>query len=255
MLTMELTAEAIEEIQARLGYEFRDRRLLNEAFMHDSFVKDLREPEIGSNERLEFLGDALIGLVVGETLFRRRPDASEGRLSLARSRLVSARELAEACRRLGLAEFLFLSRGEEQTGGRERTSNLASLLEALAGAIYLDGGYGEAARFLQEHLIEPGAAGLEIVDPKSELQERVQAVRGEPPSYAVIEEVGPSHRPVFTVDVRVGDRILGQGRGSNKKTAERAAARAALRKLDEEPSALRERVDRGEEKVDPPLTR
>lgn len=223
-------------IEDRLQLPFRDRSLLSTALTHKSAINERPEENLQHNERLEFLGDAVLGSVVAEELFLRFPDASEGSLTNMRAELVRQSSLARWARRLDLGTNLVLGRGEEARGGRDRDALLASGLEALLGAVYLDLGY-ERVRGVVAPLIAEALPGLSTSprsgDPKSELQYRVQAEVGALPSYRVLAMEGPEHRPVFTVEVRAGDRVRAVGAGPSKQAAEQEAARAALEAWDE----------------------
>jgi ribonuclease-3 len=227
-----------EELEAALGYQFRRPELLRSALTHRSATAGVAEharPE--DNERLEFLGDAVLGLLASEYLLEAYADWREGHLSRSRARLVNARTLAAAARRLRLGEYLYVGRGEEKTGGRERMAMLADAFEAVVGALYLDGGIAPAREFLKRHVFDL-AAGNEVEqlaasDFKSGLQEYLQA-RGKPPAeYRVIAESGPDHRKTFLVEVWSEEEALAVGEGLSKKEAEQAAARQALEYLGE----------------------
>jgi ribonuclease-3 len=207
---------------------------LGEALTHSSFANEQRG-RCADNQRLEFLGDAVLGLLVGEILMERFPAAKEGELSLLRSLLVSTEALASWARSVGLGPSLRLGRGADAAGDRERDSVLADAAEALVGAVYLDRG-APAARALAGTIVSDPLARLEERDAvgrdaKSELQERVQAEGGSSPRYRVTAALGPDHRREFVVEVEAEGRVLGEGRGRSKKLAEQAAARAALAAL------------------------
>jgi len=211
---------------------FRSKELLRRALTHRSYA---HEAGLGrNNERLELLGDAVIGLVITEELFLRFLDMEEGDLSQLKSFLVSRRLQAKAARELGLGECILLGMSEEKTGGRKRGSILAAGLEAVVGAVYLDSGL-ECARQLLQNVILNRAEGLaspwELKDPKSKLQELVQGRGLSQPLYKIASVTGPDHRPVFTVIVSVGGKELGSGKGSSKKEAERIAAGEAFTAL------------------------
>ncbi|UQA62131.1 ribonuclease III [Polyangium aurulentum] len=220
-----------EELVSRLGLS-GDLPHLEEALTHPSFSNEQRKGECADNQRLEFLGDAVLGLCVTETLMARFPGADEGELSRMRATLVNADALSAWARSVGLGPALRLGRGAQAAGERDRTNVLADAVEALMGAVYLDRGL-EAARGLVASVVgEPLAAlapGPSLArDPKSELQERVQATGGPSPRYRVVRVEGPPHRRAFAVVVEVGDRIAGEGTGRSKKLAEQEAARAAI---------------------------
>lgn len=216
-------------LQRRLGYEFRDRALLHEALTHRSLSNENPRHAPRDNERLEFLGDAIIGYVAAALLFERFPDADEGELTQRRADLVCERNLAILAREIGLGDALRLGKGEIRTGGRENPRLLASALEAVIGAIRLDGGSGIAFEIAQDlfepHLLDfsPGA-----FDYKSRLQYRAQAELGETPYYALVDSSGPEHNRVFEVSVFIGDRAVAKGEGRNKLRAEQCAAKNAL---------------------------
>ena len=219
-------------LEGLLGHRFRDRSLLEQAFVHDSYLHENRNAATASNERLEFLGDAWLDYIVAEELFRRFPEAPEGELTKMRAVAVQTPSLAKVARELKLAEHLSLGRGEDQTGGRERASNLAGLYEALVGALLVDGGEKPARKFILRTLgdhLEKGPAGA--TDFKSALQEYCQARRWEAPSYRVVSTDGPVHARHFTVEVAVRDEVHGRGEGSNRREAEKEAAREALERL------------------------
>lgn len=221
------------ELAGSLGIVFRDTSKLQQALYHRSYLNEAPE-DVESNERLEFLGDAVLGLVISERLFKDYPDLSEGKLSQIRAILVRWDALANAAERIQLGEFLVLGKGEEMSGGRKRPSNLAGGLEALIGAAYLDGGLRVAQRLvlklLKPDLEEIAAQGFSA-DSKSELQHLAQTRWRHIPQYSLISAEGPDHAKTFTVEVAVGDQIMGRGQGRNKKQAELNAARQALETL------------------------
>lgn len=220
-----------DDFAARLGLPIRDHDLLEQALTHSSYLHEHRDTVSGHNERLEFLGDAVVTLVIGEALFRLRPTEDEGVLSARRAAIVSAAGLARIARRIDLGDALRLGEGESRRDGRTRVSLLASGLEALVGAIYLDLGY-DAVR---EWLLDLSAPELTSDAPlsslksaKSRLQEHTQRTNGERPHYHLVDAVGPDHEKVFRVEVSVGGQVLGTGEGRSQKSAEIAAAEAAL---------------------------
>jgi ribonuclease III len=204
---------------------------LEEALTHPSYANEQRG--VADNQRLEFLGDAVLGFCTSEILFQRFPDADEGALTRIRALLVNADTLAAWARENDLKTALRLGRGADAGGLRESTNVLADAVEALIAAAYLDGGLDAACK-LCEAIVQPTLDSMQVAgarDPKSELQERVQAGGGEPPTYHVVESTGPAHARWFSVSVRVGERAVAQGRGRSKREAERAAAAEALRAL------------------------
>ena len=227
----------LEPLQATLKYTFSDPSLLRMALTHRSYAYECDDggTEV-SYERLEFLGDALLGLLVSDWLYRDDVAAAEGVLSRRRQSVVRTSSLAEASVRLGLGESIRLGRGEEQTGGREKPSLLADIFEAVLGAIYLDGGIRSARAFVRREL----GGGLRNTrgvhwtpdDFKTRLQEAVQARLQQTPRYRIVSTKGPDHALMFVVEVRVGDRVLGQGGGTNRKRAEQEAAGQALAELE-----------------------
>ncbi|MDQ2742759.1 MAG: ribonuclease III [Chloroflexota bacterium] len=223
-------AERVDALQADLGLSFRDPACLREALTHRSYLNEINQAW-PSNERLEFLGDAVLGLISTDFLFRRLPDLGEGELTNLRSALVRTDTLARFAQSINLGNYLLLGRGEEISQGRSRPAGLACVFEALLGALYIDGGY-DAARTFAMGYIEPEL--LEVVDErrhknaKSMLQEYVQGRMQQTPSYHLIEETGPDHAKTFTVEARLGDRILGRGVERSKRAAEQAAAEAGL---------------------------
>jgi ribonuclease-3 len=222
----------MRELEDLLGYRFRNRELLNCALTHRSTLGDRLAPEeiVNHNERMEFLGDALLGALVSQFLYQAYPLASEGDLSTIRGRLVSKKALARIAESIRLGDFLKLGKGEELSKGRKKTSILVGALEALIAALYLDGGWHALSRFLFPHIGGAlGSAQLPAgLDPKSKLQALVQSYFHVLPQYRIRTKRGPSHDPIFWVEVRVGQKALGMGKGRSKKEAEQEAARAAL---------------------------
>ena len=218
-----------DQLEEQLGYRFENRALLEQALTHTSFANEQGLEQ--HNERLEFLGDSVLGLVATGWLFRSRPLAPEGDLSRVKSRVVSAEALARCARRLELGAALRLGRGEERSGGSDKQSLLACALEAVIGAVFLDGGL-EAASAVVEPWIESEAA-MAVDDPeaKSDLQELLQAKGLEPPVYRHVEREGPDHDPVFHVECWIEDRAAASASGRSKKAAERRAAARALAEL------------------------
>jgi ribonuclease-3 len=226
--------DEFEELQVRIRYRFRDRGLLEHALTHKSRAAEDLSGGVVDNESLEFLGDAVLGLVVADALFRQYPEYTEGQKSKIKAAVVSTQSLAQHAERIRLGEHLLLGRGEEKTGGRQKQALLADAYEALIAGIYLDGGLEAASAFLLRELkddIDAGQAQTIARDYKSALQERVQAEGRPLPEYRVSGEEGPDHRKVFTVDLLVGGEVLGSATGRTKKEAEQEAAREALEKL------------------------
>lgn len=227
----------VEVLQQRLGYQFRDDGLLYLALTHPSVAHE-NAKDLEHNQRLEFLGDAVLQLVLTHELYEKFPAFDEGPLTKARAKLVNRRTLAEHARALGIGAHLILSRGEEMHGGRERPSALADTFEALLGAIFLDGGFDAARGFiLREFSAAFGKLTVPptIENPKGELQELLQAHSPESPQYYLVSTTGPDHDRVFECVVEHGGVELARGSGKSKKAAESNAALAALKKLREQP--------------------
>lgn len=230
--------QEFDALEARLGYRFKDRGLLEHALTHKSKAHEDPSGGVADNESLEFLGDAVLGLVVAEALFRSFPSYSEGQKSKIKANLVSTASLAEMAEHLGLGDHMILGRGEEKTGGRRKQALLADTCEALIAAIYLDGGLDPARTFLMREF-SSGIADAKNPeyfgrDHKSRLQERLQA-QGRPlPSYRISGEVGPDHRKLFHVEVFVGADMIAQGVGRTKKEAEQEAAKLGLEAIKEQ---------------------
>jgi ribonuclease-3 len=227
----ENTDDALESLEVALGRRFTRRQLLLDALTHRSYVYENAAPDVVSNERLEFLGDAALSIVASELLYRRFPKANEGELTDLRASLVRASTLATFARELPLGPYLRLGRGEEVTGGRDRELLIARAMEALIGAIYLDGGLRATRAFLEPRLVAELArikTKRQLKDDKSLLQEVAQAQLNITPTYRLVSQEGPSHSRVFTVEVLLGERVAGRGEGTNKRQAEQAAAHMAL---------------------------
>ncbi len=212
----------------KLGYEFKNQSLLETALTHSSYANEF---SCSSNERLEFLGDALLGSIVSVLLYEKYPSYTEGDLSKIRSRVVSGANFARYAEMLGLGEQIRLGKGEENTGGRKKESNNANAFEALIGALYLDAGYEKTfeviSRLFQDAIEENDFPR----DSKTELQEISQNVFGKIPEYRVLNEEGPPHEKTFTVEVRIPSDLTGTGKGRSKRQSEQSAAREALKKL------------------------
>jgi ribonuclease III len=223
----QVPALSTEQLRSALGDPALDAELLDRALTHRSYAYE--NGGLPTNERLEFLGDSVLGVVVTETLYRTHPDLSEGRLAKLRAAVVNARALAEVARTIGLGEHIKLGRGEETTGGREKASILSDTVEAVIGAIHLSGGLEAAAdvvHLLFDPLMEAAAAMGAGLDWKTSLQELAAEHQLGVPDY-VIEDDGPDHMKTFTAQVRVGDSLYGHGTGRSKKEAEQAAAQTA----------------------------
>lgn len=223
-----------KQIQSTLGYEFRNPDLLETSLTHRSYVNEHSTDCLESNERLEFLGDAVLGLAVSHMLMEAHPGEPEGVLSRWRAALVNERSLASKARCINLGEHLRLGKGELRTRGREKDSLLADAYEALIGAVYLDGGFRKALQVVQEQFrrdVEEPPLGLLHEDFKTRLQEHTQSVLREAPRYILVAEEGPDHEKLFHVRVEVGSGLSGLGKGRSKKEAEQQAARELLKRL------------------------
>jgi ribonuclease-3 len=231
-------------LEETIGFQFNNREILLRALTHSSHVHEKNAAgctgSLRDNERLEFLGDSVLGFLVSEELIRRLPEESEGRLSKIKARLVSAAYLYEVAQQIHLGQYLKLGRGEEMNGGRTKKTLLVDALEALIAAIYLDGGMDPTREFLRRFLLEPAASELilleeqlpqNVMDFKSALQEITQARKLPQPRYVIVKERGPEHSKTFTVEVRVGKEWVGQADGFTKKSAAQNAAREVYRRI------------------------
>lgn len=226
-----MTPHDLGAFEKKVKLTFKDKNLLRQAFIHRSYINENKTSELSDNERLEFLGDAVLELVSTDFLFRKYTDKPEGELTAYRSALVNSVTLATVASRLGMNEFLFLSHGESKDIGRARQYILADALEALIGAIYLDQGYDVATVFIEEnilYLIEEIVSKKTWLDAKSYFQELAQEKAGITPQYKTLREVGPDHDKHFTVGVFLGGDMIGSGVGKSKQEAEQDAARKGL---------------------------
>jgi ribonuclease III len=225
------SSERFSDLEAALGVRFRRRDLLERALTHRSYLNERQDYTLGSNERLEFLGDAVLGFVVAEYLYHSFPEMPEGELTALRARLVMQASLDRVAERLGIGEHLLLGRGAETAGGRSLSRLRASAFEAILGALFVDQGL-EAARALASRELRPeldiALASQSTKDDKSLLQEITQAETGRAPTYCTVAEEGPHHARRFVVEARLGDQVLAEGAGWSKQEAEMAAAHAAL---------------------------
>ena len=227
--------DEFEDLQARIGYTFRDPGLLEHALTHKSRAAEDATGGVADNESLEFLGDAVLGLVVADVLFQQYPNYTEGQKSKVKAAVVSTQSLARRAEEIQLGDHLILGRGEEKTGGRFKQALLADAYEALIAGIYLDGGLEAAKAFLRRELkeaIDAGIAQTFAPDYKSALQERLQALGHPLPEYRLSGSEGPDHRKTFSIEVVVNGEVLGMATGRAKKEAEQEAARLALARLD-----------------------
>lgn len=223
----------LDTLQEKLGLTFKDQDLLQTAFIHRSYLNEKTAFNLPSNERLEFLGDAVLQLIVSEHLYKTFPLEPEGNLTNYRASIVNAKTLSSVSAGLGLGEYLHLSRGEEASGGRNRPYLLANTFEALLGAIYLDLGLDVARQFVHRYIIPELTTIIEqdlFKDYKSKLQEQAQEKLSLTPVYKVLQESGPDHAKHFTVGVFLGEKEVGRGEGASKQIAEQESAKAAFEK-------------------------
>jgi ribonuclease III len=224
----------LKRVEKSIGYSFRKLSLLKRALTHKSFANENKLPPEEQNERLEFLGDAVLELSVSELLMSKYPHYSEGDLSKLRAAIVNEKQLASFARDFRLGDTLYLGKGEEQTSGREKPSLLADACEAILGAIYLDRGFAKASQVIQKHykkLLDHTAEADIYKDYKTELQEKSQSLYRSIPRYRLVAETGPDHDKVFEIDLVIRGEVMGSGTGRSKKDAEQMAAREALQKL------------------------
>jgi len=220
------------EFERLIGAEFKDKDLLKQALTHRSFLNENKNLNGGHNERLEFLGDAVLELVITDYLYNKYPDKNEGDLTSIRSALVNAQTCAEVARKIEVNDYLLLSRGETKDVGRARQYILANALEAIIGAVYIDLGYEKAKNFILKYITpmtEQIVKDELWVDAKSKFQEKAQDVVGITPSYKTMKEIGPDHDKKFTVGVFIGNDMIAEGSGDSKQDAEQSAAREALK--------------------------
>ena len=226
--------DKLDNLQQSLGHRFDDPALLQRALTHPSYVNEHPEDETGDNQRLEFLGDAVLDFVTAAWVFRHYPGFTEGQMTRLRAALVRAKTLALFARRVGIGEALRLGHGEEEAGGRGRDANLCDAFEAVVGALYLDGGLATVESFV-EPLIEPVAEAILAAeadqDAKSRLQEWSQAELRVTPHYRIVGERGPDHAKTFVAEVLLGEQVVGRGIGHSKQAAEQAAAQEALESI------------------------
>ncbi|MBO5322777.1 MAG: ribonuclease III [Oscillospiraceae bacterium] len=222
----------MKDLETAIGYRFRNITLLQNALAHSSYANERWHNSLMSNERLEFLGDSILGMLVADHLYRNFPDRPEGELTRMRADMVCERALAQIAQRIGLGEHLLLGKGEEQSGGRSRDSILADAVESVIAACYLDGGMDAAKQFVQKFVLEQmSIAPVNNKDYKTALQERVQQKRNQVLAYALVGESGPDHDKHFEVELTLNGEVIGRGVGSSKKRAEQDAARVALENM------------------------
>ena len=218
----------LNELEKRIGYSFQDKKLLEHAMIHSSYANEHHLGKLGCNERLEFLGDAVLEVVSSDFLFRTFPEMPEGDMTKTRASLVCEPTLAFCAQEIDLGGFLLLGKGEDATGGRGRDSVVSDAMEALIGAIYLDGGFANAKEFVHHFILNDIEHKKLFYDSKTILQEQIQSETEEPIHYELVKEEGPDHNKRFTVNVVLGEKVLGSGSGRTKKAAEQEAAYRAL---------------------------
>ena len=230
--------KSLDEIQLNINYKFKDINLINTSLTHSSYANESKMRIYENNERLEFLGDVIVNLIVSEYLYHKFSELPEGELTKKRAAIVCESSLAFAARKINLGEYLLLGKGEEATGGRNRESILADTFEALTGAIYIDGGLTSTREFLlgmfEQEVIYALSKGNLFIDYKTELQETLQKRTKSKIEYKVVREVGPDHNKKFYMDVIVENKVIGSGMGRNKKEAEQMAAKQALDRIGKE---------------------
>ena len=219
------------ELEEKTGYHFNNRELLGRAMTHSSYANEHRISYVGNNERLEFLGDAVLELTSSEFLFEKYSQMPEGELTKKRASIVCEPTLALCARELSLGEYLLLGKGEEATGGRRRDSIVSDAMEALIGAVYLDGGFANAKEFIHHFILNDIEHKQLFYDSKTILQEMVQSRQAEALSYEILREEGPDHNKSFEVCAKIGDAEIGRGMGRTKKAAEQVAAYNGILKL------------------------
>lgn len=223
--------EKLDILQERIGYSFKDKKLLRHALTHSSYANERRMPKSKNNERLEFLGDAVLELVTSEFLFHNRKSMAEGEMTKMRASIVCEPTLDFCAREIQLGDFLLLGKGEESTGGRERASIVSDAMEAVIGAIYLDGGFANAKEFIEKFVLSDLEHKQLFFDSKTILQEMVQSMEEQELAYNLVGEEGPDHDKRFIVEVVIGKEKVFRGKGRTKKAAEQQAAYKALREL------------------------
>lgn len=222
------------KLEKVIGHVFNDKGLMLQALTHSSYANEMHMPKYNCNERLEFLGDAVLELVSSEYIYKKYPIKQEGEMTKLRASMVCEPSLALCASDMDLGSFLLLSRGEELGGGRERDSITSDAVEAMIGAIYLDAGFEAAAKFIREHVLSDLENKKLFYDSKTILQEKIQAMNCGALHYELVKEEGPAHNKCFYVCAMVGDTVLGEGNGRSKKAAEQKAAYEAIRKLKEQ---------------------
>lgn len=233
MKNLDILIGNLGQLENVIDYTFKNKRNILLAMTHSSFANENKNVKLNSNERLEFLGDAVLNIIISEALYLKYPNLTEGEMTKVRANIVCEPSLMKCANEIKLGGFLLLGKGEEHTGGRTRTSILSDAYESLLGAIYLDGGMKNAKAFIHAQmgkLIEDSVKGIIFMDYKTQLQEMLQKDGDKKIIYEIIGEKGPDHEKMFVAQVRVIDKVLGVGKGKSKKEAEQSAARSALEK-------------------------
>ena len=221
----------LSDLEKKIGYRFQDFSILEHAMRHSSFCNEQKMDKLQNNERMEFLGDAVLELVTSEFLYTNYPKMPEGEATRRRASMVCEQTLALCAKELELGSYLYLGKGEELTGGRDRSSVTSDALEALIGAIYLDGGFTNAKEFVEKFVLNGIEEKQLFFDSKTIFQEMMQSITTEQIHYELISEAGPDHCKTFNVELFVGNRSAGKGTGKSKKAAEQAAAYDAIKKI------------------------
>lgn len=232
--SIEALKENLSQFENTIHYVFKDKQNLILALTHSSYANENKNEKIKSNERLEFLGDAVLNIVISENIFKKHDNLTEGEMTKVRANIVCETSLMKCANEISIGKFLLLGKGEELTGGRARVSILSDAFEALIGSIYIDGGIIKAKNFIYEkmkHIIEGSITGIIFLDYKTQLQEIIQKNGDQKIIYEIVEEKGPDHNKIFVSQVKISDRIMGMGEGKSKKEAEQNAAKAALNKV------------------------
>jgi len=219
--------ESLKELEEKIGYVFKKKELLKQALTHSSFSNEQKINKFENYERLEFLGDAVLELLSSQFFFENYPEMSEGEMTRLRSSMVCEPALAFCARDISLGQYILLGKGEEATGGRQRDSITSDVMEAVIGAIYLDGGFEQADRFVKKYILSDLEDKQLFYDSKTILQEKVQKL-GKDLVYVIVDESGPEHNKMFTVEARIEGRTVGKGQGRNRKSAEQKAAYQVL---------------------------
>ncbi len=219
--------EELKELEEKAGYEFTDKKLLMQALTHSSFSNEQKINKYKNYERLEFLGDAVLELLSSQFFYEIHPEMSEGDMTRLRSSLVCESALAFCAKDISLGKYILLGKGEETTGGRERDSIISDVMEAVIGAIYLDGGLAKADEFVRRFILSDWKGKQLFYDSKTLLQEEMQRI-GKDLSYVLVDEIGPEHDKVFVMEARIDGEVAGKGKGRNKKSAQQQAAYEAL---------------------------